>query len=118
MNFGRGLFNWKLKVLVPFLRVKSDRRATTSPHSHFFPNTSEINLKIAILLEIVQESYKKILVLKQPSRARGRALQVIPWGHIWFLLKECSYKVQRGLIPLEIESYSSLFKSKKRSEGN
>ena len=36
INFRGGLFDWKLKVLVSFLGVKSDRRK--SPHTHLlFP---------------------------------------------------------------------------------
>ena len=73
MNFRGGSFKWKSKVLVPFLRVKSDQRATsllqfsgqskvlvhflrfksdqreTSLPTLFPPNPSDENLEIAIL---------------------------------------------------------------------
>jgi hypothetical protein len=40
-NFKKGSINWRLKGLVPFLIVQSDRRATNSPFTpNFSPNTS------------------------------------------------------------------------------
>jgi len=42
-------FDWELKVLAPFLRVRNDWRATS-------PNTSNQNIKIAILLSVVERS--------------------------------------------------------------
>jgi len=44
---------------VPFLRVKSDRKATTLPHALFPPNTSDKNFEVAILLKIVQRSFNE-----------------------------------------------------------
>ena len=35
INFGEGRFDWKLKVLVPFLRVKSHQRVTSHPNPSF-----------------------------------------------------------------------------------
>ena len=39
-----GSFDWKLEVLVSFLRVKSDQKSTSSPpslHALFSPNVSD-----------------------------------------------------------------------------
>jgi hypothetical protein len=58
INFKEGTFNWKSRVLVPFLRSKSDQRATNPPIP-FSPNTSDEKLEVAILLKIVQRSYDK-----------------------------------------------------------
>ena len=52
INFIGGLFDLKLKVLVPFLRVKSCQRATSPPRP-FFPNASDQNFGIVILFDIV-----------------------------------------------------------------
>ena len=43
MNFGGGSFDWKLKVLVLVLRVRSDLSATSPfPHALFSPNASPL----------------------------------------------------------------------------
>ena len=39
------LFAWKLKVLVPFLKVKSDWRATSPPPSRKIPPVNTISKK-------------------------------------------------------------------------
>ena len=60
INIKEGSFDWKLKVLVHFLSVKRYWRATSSLHLNpIFPNASNKNFKMAILLKIVQRSYSK-----------------------------------------------------------
>ena len=53
INFIEGSFDWKLKVLVHFLRVKRVKLAP--PHALFSPNPSATNFEIASVLEIVQK---------------------------------------------------------------
>ena len=57
INFREGSFDWKLKVLVHFLSANRYLRAT-SP-LHFFPNASNKNFKIAIVLKIVQRRHNR-----------------------------------------------------------
>ena len=47
LNFRDGSFNWKLKVVVHFLRVKRDPRATSHPNP-LVPDPSNANFEIAI----------------------------------------------------------------------
>ena len=56
-NFGGGSFGWELKVLVPFLRVKVDQRANSTPPILFFANASDQNSEITIMFKIVKRSY-------------------------------------------------------------
>ena len=59
-NFRDGSFDWKLKVLVQFFRVKRDWSATSPPPRPFFPpSPSDKIFIIAISLKIVQRSDKK-----------------------------------------------------------
>jgi hypothetical protein len=62
INFKEGSFDWKLKVLVHFLRVKRDwmEPSPLPPfHALFSSNPSDKMFKIAISLKIVQRSDKK-----------------------------------------------------------
>jgi hypothetical protein len=55
INFREGSFDWKLKVLVHFSRVKSNCRAgNLLPHVLFFPHASDKNFDTAILSKIAQ----------------------------------------------------------------
>ena len=66
-NSKKSSFDWKLKVVVHFSRLKCDQRAVNlTPDTPFLPNASDKNFEIAILLKIVQRSDKKNLVLTVP----------------------------------------------------
>ena len=53
-------FDCKPGVLVPFLRVESDQRATSPPPPAPFPlNTSDENFEMNKLLKIFQRLYNK-----------------------------------------------------------
>ena len=54
----RGSFDWKLKVLFCFLRVKSYRRGTRLPPL-FSPNESDQNIQISIFFKTDQRSHNR-----------------------------------------------------------
>ena len=61
INCGGDSSDCKLKVLLPFFRVKSDRRATSPPppphtHTHLYPNVFNKKLEIVILFKIIWRS--------------------------------------------------------------
>jgi hypothetical protein len=52
-----GSFHWKLKELVPFLKVESDWRTTNLPLTFTIsPNTSNQNFETSILFKVVESS--------------------------------------------------------------
>ena len=60
INFREDSFVWDLKVLVRFLRVKRNRRATNPPpHVPFSTNVTNKKFEKAILVKIVQQSDNK-----------------------------------------------------------
>jgi len=63
---------------VPFLRVKSDRKATTLPHALFPPNTPDKNFEVAILLKIVKRSFNENSGVE--TTPQGQALLVMARG--------------------------------------
>jgi len=76
INFEKGSFDWKLKVLVHFLRVKRDWRANSSLilHTLISSNLSDEKFEIAIFLKKVQRSYSKNSGVHKSFRAQGQAL--------------------------------------------
>jgi hypothetical protein len=76
---GRGSFDWKLEVLVPFLRIKRDMKATRPPHALFSSNASNQNFEIAVLVKIVQKSDKNSEVNKIPLSPEARVENYTPW---------------------------------------
>ena len=115
----KGLIGFGIKSFFPLIKRQSDQRATTpSPPLMpvFPPNTSNKNLYTKILFSVVKR-FKNCVCGWQPSppplpttalrvRVLGYAL-----GHIWFLLKGWLYRLQRGLIVLEVRSSIALIKS-------
>ena len=81
-NFKRSSFDWKLKVVVHFSRVKCDQRAVKPPlpDALFLSNASDKNFEIAILLKIFQRSdKKKIGVSRVPHGPGAGAVSYALW---------------------------------------
>jgi hypothetical protein len=76
VNLGGGSFDWKLKVLVLILRVRSDLSATSPfPYALFSPNASPL----AHFAKDSSKIRKKVQGQHNPSSAWGNMLKVIPW---------------------------------------
>ena len=82
MNFGGGSFDSKFKVLVPFLRVKIDVRATI-PHTLFSANASNqcFEITISFNLKIIQQC---LLDCHKPQNPRGKGFNLCQ-GFIYLL---------------------------------
>ena len=75
-NFKRGSFDWKLRVVVPFLIVESDWSANSPlPTPTISPNTSNQNFDIPVLFSVVDFQVENIFLRRIPPpttlRARG-----------------------------------------------
>jgi len=90
----------EIKTFSALFRAKSDRKATRPrPTRALSPNESDKDFETNMFFyKIVQRSDSKISNVATTQGAQGQALQVIPWGYIWFLWRGCSYKLQGGLI--------------------
>jgi hypothetical protein len=96
-NFKGGLFDWKSRVLVPFLRVKSDWRATSPPPPQSFPpNTSDKNFEVAILLKIVRRSYNKNSGVDTSPQGPGAEVVSCALGANMVLLEVMLTKTSEG----------------------
>jgi hypothetical protein len=95
INFREGSFDWKLKVLVHFLRVKRVKLAPT--HALFPPNPSPTNFETASVLEIVQKLDNKNTPQSPGFRRCPGGVSVV-LGAFMVLMEGSSYKLQRGLI--------------------
>ena len=69
-------FDPEMKVLVQFLRVKRDRRATIP--LLLSQNAPVKNFEIVILLKILQRSYKKISGVNKASQCPGPVVVITP----------------------------------------
>ena len=82
-SFKRGSFNWKLRVLVPFLIVESGWRAT-SPHpttSIISPNTSNQIFEITILFSVVDFLIENVFLRRiLPHNPQGKGFKLSPGG--------------------------------------
>ena len=109
INFGGDSFYRKSKVLVPFLKVKSDRRATSTSRVLFSPTVLDNNFEIFFLFKTLQRSDSKKFRGRQNPQSPGasvvRNYRLCP-GEFKFLCKGWSYKLQSVLIQLKIGSYS------------
>ena len=82
-NFRRGSFDWKLRVLVSFLIVESDWRATSPPPTTpiISPNTSNQNFEIAILFSVVDFQIENMLLRRTlPHYPQGKGFKLCPGG--------------------------------------
>ena len=65
--FDKGSFDWKLKGLVPFLIVQSNWRVANPPFTPTISqNTSNQNLEIAILFNIIESSKNYVFEDNKP----------------------------------------------------
>ena len=87
IRFREGSFDWKLKVLVHFLSVKRYWMVTSFPllPNLFFPNASNRNFEIAIMLKIAQKSDNKNSGVDTTHQGQGTGVVSYSLGHIWFL---------------------------------
>ena len=73
INFGEDSFNRISEVLVPFLRLKSDRGQLAPLSTPFLPHIHQINFfMIAILLKQFKSQITKTPVRTKPSRTRHK----------------------------------------------
>jgi hypothetical protein len=80
-NFKRGSFDWKLRVLVPFLIVERDWRTTSPFPRPSFPQTSNQNFEIAILFSVVDFQIENMFLRRTlPHNSQGKGCKLCPGG--------------------------------------
>ena len=77
----RGSFDWKLKVLFCFLRVKSYRRGTRLPPL-FSPNESDQNIQISIFFKADQRSDNRNSWVDSTLPEPGCTCKCCTLGHV------------------------------------
>ena len=100
-NFKRSSFDWKLKVVVHFSRVKCDQRAVNSPpppDALFLPNGSDKNSEIAILLKIFQRSDKKKIGVNRVPHGPGAGVVSYTLGACGVLMEGMLVQISKGAI--------------------
>ena len=86
INFREGSFDWKLKVLVHFLKLRRDQRASSPlPYALCFSITSDKSFEIA---------NKKLRVDRAPESPGAGVVR--PWGHIYGSYRRDARKNFRG----------------------
>jgi hypothetical protein len=110
ISFEEVSFDWKLKVLVNFVRVKSDQRLQPPPTLKLFsPKCIRLKLEKVILFKKCREHIKMPSGRHKPLGREKKGGKLSHPRHIRFLFNEWSHKFWKRLICFEIESSSSLF---------
>ena len=112
INFGAGSFDWKLKALACFLRVKSDMRVTRPPSRPPFSKCIRLKFRDSHLFKIVERFCNNAFRVNTTSQSQGVGVASYALERIWFLWQGGSNKLRRRLLWLEIESSISLLSIK------